>query len=54
MGGKTLVEDAVRSWRQTQQAVFLPLVHPPGESQVDFGEATIRQEGAERKVALFN
>ena len=41
-GGKTVVEDAVRAWRQTQQAVFLPLVHPPGEAQVDFGEATIR------------
>ncbi len=52
-GGKTVVEDAVRAWRQTQQAVFLPLVHPPGEAQVDFGEATIRQGGIERKVALF-
>ena len=29
------------------------MVHPPGEAQVDFGEATIRQGGAERKVALF-
>lgn len=52
-GSKTVVEDAVRAWRQTQQAVFLPLVHPPGEAQVDFGEATIRQGGIERKVALF-
>ena len=53
LGGKTVVEDAVRAWRQTHQEVFLPLVHPPGEAQVDFGEATIRQEGVERKVALF-
>lgn len=52
-GGKTVVEDAVRAWRQTHQEVFLPLVHPPGEAQVDFGEATIRQAGVERKVALF-
>ncbi len=52
-GGKTVVEDAVRAWRQTHQEVFLPLVHPPGEAQVDFGEATIRQSGVERKVALF-
>ena len=52
-GGKTVVEDAVRAWRQTHQAVFLPLVHPPGEAQVDFGEATIRHAGVERKVALF-
>ena len=53
LGGKTVVEDAVRAWRQTHQEVFLPLVHPPGEAQVDFGEATIRQGGVERKVALF-
>lgn len=52
-GGKTVVEDAVRAWRQTHQEVFLPLVHPPGEAQVDFGEATIRQGGVERKFALF-
>ncbi len=48
LGGKTVVEDAVRAWRQTHQEVFLPLVHPPGEAQVDFGEATIRQGGVER------
>lgn len=53
LGGKTVVEDAVRAWRQTHQEVFLPLAHPPGEAQVDFGEATIRQAGVERKVALF-
>jgi transposase len=52
-GGKTVVVDAVRAWRQTHQEVFLPLVHPPDEAQVDFGEATIRQGGVERKVALF-
>ena len=27
--------------------------HPPGEAQVDFGEATIRLAGQETKVALF-
>lgn len=52
-GGKTVVEEAVRAWKQTHQAVFLPLTHSPGEAQVDFGEATIRQGGIERKVALF-
>lgn len=52
-GGKTVVEDAVRAWKQTHQEVFVPLTHPPGEAQVDFGEATIRQGGVERKVALF-
>lgn len=52
-GGKTVVEDAVWAWRQTHQEVFLPLVHPPGEAQLNFGEATIRHGGVERKVALF-
>ena len=52
-GGETIVKDAVRAWKQGHQEVFLPLSHPPGEAQVDFGEATIRLVGQETKVALF-
>ncbi len=52
-GGETVVKDAVRAWKQGHQEVFLPLSHPPGEAQVDFGEATIRLAGQETKVALF-
>jgi transposase len=52
-GGHTVVKDAVRAWKQSRQEVFLPLSHPPGEAQVDFGEATIRLAGQETKVALF-
>ncbi len=52
-GGETVVKDAVRSWKQLHQEVFLPLSHPPGEAQVDFGEATIKLGGIETKVALF-
>jgi len=52
-GGETVVKDAVRAWRASRQEVFLPLSHPPGEAQVDFGEATIRLGGQETKVALF-
>ena len=52
-GGQTVVKDAVRAWKQSHQEVFLPLSHPPGEAQVDFGEATIRLSGQETKVALF-
>jgi transposase len=52
-GGQTVVKDAVRAWKQSRQEVFLPLSHPPGEAQVDFGEATIRLAGQEIKVALF-
>ena len=52
-GKYTIVKDAVRDWKQVHQEVFLPLSHPPGEAQVDFGEATIRLAGQETKVALF-
>lgn len=52
-GGETVVKDAVRAWKQTGQEVFLPLSHPPGEAQVDFGEAVIQLDGIETKVALF-
>jgi transposase len=52
-GGETVVKDAVRAWTQSHQEVFLPLSHPPGEAQVDFGEATIWLAGQEIKVALF-
>jgi transposase len=52
-GGQTVVKVAVRAWRQSHQEVFLPLSHPPGEAQVDFGEATVKLNGAETKVALF-
>jgi len=52
-GKYTIVKDAVRVWKQSHQEVFLPLIHPPGEAQVDFGEAMIRLAGQETKVALF-
>ena len=52
-GGETIVKDAVREWKQSGQEVFLPLSHPPGEAQVDFGEATIKLGNVETKVALF-
>jgi hypothetical protein len=43
----------VREWKQSQREVFLPLTHPPGEAQVDFGEATVKLAGELTKVALF-
>jgi transposase len=52
-GKYTIVKDAVRSWKQSHQEVFLPLSHPPGEAQIDFGEATIHLAGHQTKVALF-
>jgi transposase len=52
-GGYTGVKEAVRAWRQEHKEVFLPLSHPPGEAQVDFGEADITLRGETTRVALF-
>jgi transposase len=52
-GKYTVVKDAVRAWKQSHQEVFLPLSHPPGEAQVDFGEASVCLRGQPTKVALF-
>ncbi len=54
-GGCTIVKDAVRVWRQSQKEVFLPLVHRPGEAQVDYGFAQVRIRGhaAPIQVAIF-
>lgn len=47
------VKEAVRQWRQGSQEVFLPLSHPPGEAQVDFGFAEVDVAGERIKAALF-
>jgi transposase len=39
--------------KQQHKEVFLPLSHPPGEAQVDFGEADVTLRGATTRVALF-
>jgi transposase len=52
-GGLTAVKDAVRAWRREHTEVFVPLAHPPGEAQVDFGEAEVTLDGRPTKVALF-
>src|SRR4051812_19580647 len=38
-GGYTVVKDHVRRQRARGRETFVPLVHPPGHAQVDFGEA---------------
>src|SRR3712207_7260395 len=38
-GGYTTVRDYVREARTRQKETFVPLSHPPGHAQVDFGEA---------------
>ena len=52
-GGLSIVKEAVAAWRARSAEVFVPLAHPPGEAQVDFGEAEITLDGRPTKVALF-
>jgi transposase len=52
-GGYTVIKDAVRELAQRQQEVFVPLVHRPGEAQVDFGHALVKVNGQLGKVAFF-
>ena len=51
-GGYTQVKAAVREIRQRRQEVFVPLVHRPGEAQMDVGHALIKQDGVLRKVVF--
>jgi transposase len=52
-GGYTTVKDVVRELKAGRQEVFLPLSHPPGEAQVDFGFAEVSVGGVATQVALF-
>lgn len=52
-GGYTIVKDVVRTWKATNKEVFLPLSHPPGEAQVDFGVAQVTIASKTEKVAFF-
>lgn len=47
------VKEAVREWKQGRQEVFLPLSHPPGEAQVDYGYAYVDLDGERTQLALF-
>src|SRR5439155_21780705 len=49
-GGYTGVKDYVRGARLQHKEVFVPLVHPPGDAQVDFGEALVVVGGEEQKA----
>src|SRR5271170_2862449 len=52
-GGYTIVKDTVRELTAHRQEVFVPLIHRPGEAQVDFGEALVNLNGKLRKVHFF-
>jgi transposase len=49
-GGYTIVKDYVRSAALRGREMFVPLVHPAGEAQADFGEALAVIGGVECKA----
>jgi transposase len=51
-GGITQVKEAVARHKRHAQEVFVPLSHPPGEAQFDFGQATVEIAGVRRKTAF--
>jgi transposase len=52
-GGITIVTDYVGDARQRTAEKFVPLAHPPGHAQVDFGEAIGVIGGERRKCHVF-
>ena len=52
-GGISVVGDAVRAWRAGTARQSRRCAAPVGEAQADFGEAVVRLQGQETKVAYF-
>ena len=52
-GGITVVKDEVCRIKKQTKEVFVPLVHHPGEAQVDFGHALLNVNGELGKYPFF-
>jgi transposase len=52
-GGYTIVKDYVRERHLSTREAFVPLHHPPGHAQVDFGQAVVELQGERQKVHFF-
>jgi len=52
-GGYTVVKDHVRLARTRSRETFVPLSHPPGHAQVDFGESIGVIGGVRMKLHVF-
>jgi transposase len=52
-GGYTIVKDYIRSRKRSGKEMFVPLSHPPGHAQADFGEALVVIGGVEQKAHFF-
>ena len=52
-GGYTIVKDYAREHHRRRREMFVPLIHPPGHGQADFGEARAVIGGVARKAHFF-
>ena len=51
--GYTIVKDYVRAHHRRRREMYVPLAHPPGHGQADFGQAWAFIGGVKRKVHFF-
>jgi transposase len=52
-GGYTIIKDYMRKRELRGREMFVPLAHPPGHAQADFGEAIVIIGGLEQKAHFF-
>lgn len=52
-GGYTIVKDYVREHERRTGEMLVPLAHPPGQAQADFGEAVVVIGGVQQKAYFF-
>ena len=52
-GRYTIVTDYLRAQKGGSREMFMPLSHPPGYGQADFGEALVIIGGIEQKAYFF-
>jgi transposase len=52
-GGYTAVKELVAELKVVKREVFVPLIHRPGEAQVDFGHALVNVNGVLKKRPFF-
>ena len=52
-GGYSSVKEYVREKRLGSEEMFVPLAHPPGDAQADFGEAVAMIDEVRRKAHYF-
>ena len=52
-GGYSGVKEVVAELKRTNREVFMPLIHRPGEGQVDYFFALVKMGGRLKKVAIF-